>query len=131
MASTEVAIKELNNLIKNKLVEIILKNTVPSEIKLNETTRKLVEYGENPKFIAKNSKISEINSGLMNTNNKLEYYKRLIAEMERSLSDQQVTIKTKKSLIKILKSNENNTCSKSGAATSKIFSKSSEHERIT
>lgn len=113
MAGNELVVKELNNLTKNKLIEIILTKTIPSDIKLSESTRKLVEYGHNSEFMEENNEInevSEIKYRLKYANNDLECYKRLVAEMERSLSNQQETISTQKSLIKILENNVNTTC---------------------
>ncbi|XP_044745214.1 uncharacterized protein LOC123307076 [Coccinella septempunctata] len=118
MAGNELAIRELNLLTKNKLIEIILTKKLPTDVKVSESTRKLVEDGtvdpiSEPEIMKLKQdditcKLLCAEKELVCANVEREYQKRLIAEMERSLSNQQVTISSQEYLIKMLKMNENN-----------------------
>lgn len=119
MTSNESAVKELNNLTKTKLIEIILSKTIPNDVKLSESTRKAIEYGDTPDMMNANSEICEskyelsykllhMQNELKCANSELECQKKLITEMERSLSNQQVTITSQKTLIKLLESDKTN-----------------------
>lgn len=43
------------------MIEIILPETIPSDIKLTETTVKVMDYGENTEFMDANREIDEKN----------------------------------------------------------------------
>lgn len=67
------------------------------------------------------NEISEIKCRLKYANNKPECYKQLVAEMEKSLCNQEVTITTQKSLMKISKSSKNKKFMRESQKTDKLL----------
>lgn len=103
---------------KNKLIEIIITKKVPADVKVSESTKKLIEH-EILDTISEPDitkvKQDDITYKLLCAEKELECanleresQKRLIAEMERSPTNQQVTISSQEYLVKMLKMNGNN-----------------------
>lgn len=146
MASNELAIRELNNLTKSKLIEIILNRKIPSDVKLSDSTLNLLEFIKVPNFIDNNSDLDVskqnltyknlcIEKDLKCANYEIQCQKRVICEMERSISSQSKTIESQDYLLKILME-ENNKIRKCDVAvpknmspkSKKIYEKSKEIE---
>lgn len=129
MAGYELALRELNALTKAKLIEIILTKKLPSDVKLSESTRNLVEF----EFMDTNSENGElkkidqpdiaykllcVESDLKCANLEIDCQKRLITEMERSISNQQLTITSQECLLKLIKESANDEIKKYHVAES-------------
>lgn len=116
MASKDSMVKELDKLTKSKLIEIILTRKIPSDVNVGEHVRKIVENVDNAIFSNENSDSmdvdGDITSKLRSTKGELKYalleiecLKRVNAEQERSIQNQQITISAQESLIDMLKRN--------------------------
>lgn len=138
MAGNDLALRELNLLTKTKLIEIILSKKVPSDTKVSESTRKLIEF----EFMDTNSENGETNQNhpdlackllciegkLKCANYEIDCLKRLITEMERSISNQQITISSQENLLKIIKESASDEIKKSDVANPSIKSHSSKEK---
>lgn len=139
MVSNDLVAKELDKLTKSKLIEIIITKKVPSDIKLSENVRKVVEIGENLKFFEFSSDIGDQNSDLTNKYQatvglkcfqiELECIKKLNTELERSIQNQQITISAQELLISTLKNNNNFKPSKCNVATVNNLSQAPESSK--
>lgn len=137
MASNELAQRELSNLTKNKLIEIILTRKIPGDVKLSDSTLNVMEFLKIPNFVDANSDFDVqeqnityknmcIEKDLKCANYEIECQKRVIREMERSIVSQNKTIESQDYLLKILKKENNKTQICDVAVPSKMSLKSEE-----